>query len=105
MTVTLDLTKLTAEQQWLATVLNVLTTLFLCTLLYNPTAPVRPIITSSADRRQASLTLPLFVQAVTPNAVWGLTRVTLMYIISTSIQRASIAAVTRQLTTVLLYGG
>jgi hypothetical protein len=45
MTVTLDLTKLTAEQQWLATILNMLTTLFLCTLLYNPTAPVRPIIT------------------------------------------------------------
>jgi hypothetical protein len=45
------------------------------------------------------------MQAVTPGAIWGLTKVALMYITSTSLQRASIAAVTRQLTTVLLYGG
>jgi hypothetical protein len=40
MTRTLDLTKLTQEQLWLATVLDFLTTLFLCTLLYDPSAPV-----------------------------------------------------------------
>jgi hypothetical protein len=59
MTVTLDLTKLTAEQQWLPTVLNVLTTLFLCTLLYNPTAPVRSIYPFS--RSTTSLKTPLFM--------------------------------------------
>jgi hypothetical protein len=35
-----DLTRLTDEQRWLTTVMDILTTLFLCTLLYDPKSKV-----------------------------------------------------------------
>jgi fluoride ion exporter CrcB/FEX len=123
MSLSVDLTRLTDEQRWLTAIMDVLTALFLCTLLYDPRVKARvsariqappvgstaspvsvwfTIILSALNRPLCSLTV--LSQVLTLLTIGNVTSTLIIGIITESLQRASITSGTRQLAKLLLFG-